>query len=116
MSNDCRETLARISRDCRETVARSRQSREFLTTAVQSLPYSRETLTRMSHDCRETLARMSHDCCAIVVNIIEYMSRSEIQCDRKVKIGKKSRLYRRPLSPTSREVVAKLSHPSEILD
>ena len=32
-----------------------------------------------------------------------------------MKNDKESRLYRRPLSPTSREVVAKLSHPSEIL-
>ena len=52
-SHERRATLARMSHDCRETLA------------------------RISRDCRETLARMSHDCRAIVINIIEYMSRSQ---------------------------------------
>ena len=77
MSHDCRETLVRISRDCRETVARMSRDCRDSRANVSRLLYSRETLARMSHDCRETLARMSHDCCAIVVNIIEYISRSQ---------------------------------------
>ena len=82
---------------------------------VSRLSYSRETLARMSRDCREILAPMSHDCRAIVVNIIDIGRDHKVQCDLKMKNGKKSRLYRRPLSPVSREVVAKLSHPSEII-
>ena len=47
MSNDNRETFARVSNDC-ETFARVSHD-------------SREILVRASHDSRETFVRMSHD-------------------------------------------------------
>ena len=97
MSHDCRETLARISRDCRETVAR--------------MTHDCRTVVRCSHECLMTVVRHWRECLTTVVRLssiyLNICRDHKVQCDRKVKNSKKSRLYRRPLSPTSREVVGR---------
>ena len=101
-SHERRETFARMSHDCRETLA-------------QIYHDCRKTVTRMSHDCR-TLVRQSQECLRTVVRVssilLNICYNFKVQFDRNVKFGKKSLLCRRPLAPTSREIVASLGDTS----
>ena len=67
----------------------------------------RETPARISHDCRETLAQMSHDCCTVVRCSHECLM--NVTAMRKLS---KSRIY---IAELCLQLVAKLSHPNEIL-
>ena len=63
------------------------------------------TVVRNLHECRETLARISHDCRSSIVNIIGYMSWSQCPVRLQYEIVENLCLYRRTLSPASREYI-----------
>ena len=99
-----------------------RHSRECLTN-VSRLSWEARTVVGHSRECFMTVVRYTHECITIVLrhsrecltSVVRVSSRLLHVCrdhnvldqwNRNVKTVRKSRLYRRPLSPTSLEFVA----------